>query len=144
MSYQSSHPRSVVVMVGVILTLTLLGSGFALLRPHKIRPGGGRLWRRGFQINQRSLAKALGTALRLPSPRQLISSSTLHPMVNNSDRNWPQEVVTGAAAPRHWHDLGGGRRTLPPKPTEEPIPLLAHSRHSDDTDVCLFLGVNRT
>ena len=29
MSYQSSHPRSVVVMVVVILTL--LGSGFALL-----------------------------------------------------------------------------------------------------------------
>lgn len=33
MSYQSSHPRPVVVMAVVILTLTLLGSGFALLAP---------------------------------------------------------------------------------------------------------------
>jgi hypothetical protein len=33
MSYPLSHPRSVVVMVGVILTLTLLGSALARLAP---------------------------------------------------------------------------------------------------------------
>src|SRR4029450_6734849 len=75
------------------------------LRPRTTPPERRRLSRRGFQTNQRSLAKALLAALRPPSPRQLISSSTLHPTVNNSAQNWPQEVVTGAAAPRLWHDL---------------------------------------
>src|SRR5262249_53167072 len=37
---------------------------------------------------------------------------------------------------RRWDNLCGGHRTQLLKPTEEPIPLLAHSRHSDDTGVC--------
>jgi len=40
MSYQSSHPRSVVIMAVVIVSVTLLGSGFALLAPAHDRSAG--------------------------------------------------------------------------------------------------------
>src|SRR5262245_42121549 len=43
---------------------------------------------------------------------------------------------TGPKQSRRWDNLCGGHRTQLLKPTEEPIPLLAHSRHSDDTGVC--------
>src|SRR5215510_5508247 len=81
------------------------------------------------RTNGRSQSRS-GQPCRFRAPADL---SAVQPYVRSSITR--TETVP-KKCPRHWDNLCGGHRTQPLKPTEEPIPLLAHSRHSDDTDVC--------
>jgi hypothetical protein len=102
----------------------------AACRAGVFRPTNARSQRRSWQL----------CGLRAPA-----NLSAVQPYIRRS-------ITRPRTGPRKW-SLGprpqGSGTTCEEAPraapkTEELIPLLAHSRHSDDTDVCLLLGVNRT